>query len=315
VDSALITGGHTAIDFAPDAGAAGVLRNVTLDAGQPGVAEPIPGPEETGIRAVYAGAGTLLVESSVLLDGIVAWWGAEARCEFSAVRGQVDAGSEESGAIACPATAQGNLPAAPALLAADHTLAAGSAARDAGRPGPLAAGASATDLAGAPRIAVPAGGCADGRLDMGAFEAAAAACPPPADCMATASCPPPECAATASCPPPATCTALVPPCVPAEPAADRAAPRLRGLALRAHGRGATLRGTASEAARLRVTIARCGRGKGCKRPRAVRRTTAQVAAGRFALSLRRLPARRLRVTVVATDAAGNAARPSTLTLR
>jgi hypothetical protein len=120
---------------------------------------------------------------------------------------------------------------------------------------------------------------------MGAFETDARPCPP------------------VPVPPPATCTSAAPPCVPAEPAAgDRTAPRLGKLS-RKRGR---LRGTLSEAATVRLTVKRCTpvrRGK-LRCVTAARRTRA-LDAGRFVLALPRKPGR-YRVSVTATDAAGNA---------
>jgi hypothetical protein len=74
----------------------------------------------------------------------------------------------------------------------------------------------------------------------------------------------------------------------------------------------------SESAKLRVVLQRC-RNRRCTRRTTRKRVTADVQAGRAKLKLdvRRLPVGRYRVSVTATDAAGNvsAAVRITLTIR
>jgi hypothetical protein len=299
IDSSLITGAMFGIDHrAGDrAGTDLLLRASTIDPGARG-ADPAPNPEGLPISAVALGGGQGLVESSIVFDALNSWddGDGELRCEYSAVTHTVqERVADEHGAVACPSGSQGNIPVSAALVGAGYALTAASAARDAGRPGAPAADASATDAAGRPRIARPAG--CDGRIDMGAFETDARPCPP------------------VPVPPPATCTSAAPPCVPAPPASeDRTAPRLSQLS-RKRGR---LRGTLSERATVRVTIKRCvpargGRGAATSRGKArcvvVARRERTRAAGRFTLALpaKARRAGRYRVAVTATDAAGNAA--------
>jgi hypothetical protein len=283
IDSSLITGGQFGVDLRNGDGAGSELlvHGSTLDPGVAG-ADTEPNSEGTPIHAVSLGGGQGLVDSSIVYDALGSWDGVagELRCEYSAVTHTVHARvTDEHGAVACPVGAQGNIAVGAALHGADYVLTPDSAARDAGRPGTLAAGASATDAAGRARIAQPAG-CA-GRLDMGAFESDARPCPP----------------VDAPAPGPGTCAAAAPPCVPA----DTTTPRVRGLKLR---RG-KLRGTLSEGATVAITVQRC-KGKRCVRVARLRRT---LPAGAFSL---RLPAKarkragRYVVAVRAVDAAGNA---------
>jgi hypothetical protein len=278
IDSSLITGGWSGIDLrnGDRDGTELLLRASTVDPGVPG-ADAGTTSEGTPIHGIALGGGQGLVESSIVFDALASWddVAGDLRCEFSAVRGTLVARRPDaSGGVSCPDAAQGNLPVASVLLGADYTPAAGSATRDAGRPGALAADASATDLAGRARIAAPAG--CGGRIDMGAYESDAAACPPP---LPGGEAPPP----------------VVTP-------ADAVAPRVAALKLR---RG-KLRGRLSEPATLAVIVKRC-KGDRCVRVARVRRA---LPAGAFAL---RLPAKarrtgRYRVSVSAVDAAGNAGR-------
>lgn len=114
---------------------------------------------------------------------------------------------------------------------------------------------------------------------------------------------------------------------------DRSAPLVRGLKLAGRAtrrRGATLRFQVSEAATVRIAVerlvpgrrsgARCaakGRGKRCTRVLKVTTRTAKVKAGAVTVKVpgTALRAGKLRFTVVATDAAGNASKSARVTGR
>jgi hypothetical protein len=156
------------------------------------------------------------------------------------------------------------------LAGGDFSLGASSALVDAGTPGALDAGEPDTDLTGAPRIADGNGDCSAQR-DVGALERAAVACPPPSIDPA----PGPQ-------PPPPT-------------GADTTAPRLAGVKLRRRHRALIVRFRLSEPATVKVKAGK----------RVVAR---RLAAGARTMKVTRVSRRRLRVSLTATDPAGNRAR-------
>jgi hypothetical protein len=158
----------------------------------------------------------------------------------------VTIGSGGSGAFTEGA---GNIDADPAFVSAsgDYRLTATSPAIDAGDPAGLLGNEPGLDLAGLPRVVLGNAGCAV-RSDMGAFEF-----------QATGLCGPP---------PPAPPT----PPAPSAPLADTTAPVLSGLAASPSRfkparagkpvgkRGAVLRFSLTEAAKVKVAIVRRGKG-------------------------------------------------------
>lgn len=169
--------------------------------------------------------------------------------------------------------------------AADLRLLPGSASIDAADP----ASAATTDLAGAPR---PVDGDGDGvaRADQGAYEYQP---PTPSG-------------------PPATPNAPAAPADPAPtpqpaPARDTTAPAVRGLRVHralTQRRGGAIRFTLSEPARVELRFTR----RVGRRTRAVTvRVAGRAGANTVAVPRRRLAPATWRLTVVATDAAGNRA--------
>jgi hypothetical protein len=156
------------------------------------------------------------------------------------------------------------------LAGSDFTLSPASPLVDAGTAGGLDAGEPGTDLNGAPRIADGNGDCTAQR-DIGALERAAVACPPPS--IGAAPGPQPS--------PPA--------------AADTTAPRLAGVKLRRRHRALIVRFRLSEPATVKVKAGK----------RVVAR---RLAGGARTMKVTRVSRRRLRVSLTATDAAGNRAR-------
>lgn len=140
-------------------------------------------------------------------------------------------------------------------------------------------------------------------------------------------------AAPAAAPVPVPTGTTAPSAPGAGPAGDTAAPLVTGLKLGAkptRRRGATLRFRVSEAATAKVVVqrllpgrrsgARCaakGRGKRCTRVLKVATRTVKVKAGAVRVKVpgTALKAGRLRFTVVATDAAGNASKAARVTGR
>ena len=140
------------------------------------------------------------------------------------------------------------------------------------RRGPAGAGESDTDGEGNARSLDGDGNC-DARPDIGAFEAPAAACVPPAS---------------------------QPDVQPQPPATDATAPVVTKVRL-FHRR--SVRFTVSEAARVTIRITRSHR-----KPVVLKRT---VAAGQVSLKLKRaLGYGRYAIRVLAVDAAGNRSAPA-----
>ena len=106
-----------------------------------------------------------------------------------------------------------------------------------------------------------------------------------------------------------------PPPPPPPDSSDRTPPVLSGVSLkpkrvrRGKARMPVLGLSLSESAKVRVTVQRC-RNRRCTKRTTRKRVTADVAAGRAKLKLdvRRLPAGRYRVSVTATDTAGNVSK-------
>jgi hypothetical protein len=191
-DSSLLTGGRVGLLYfgttGPDPVNA-VLRGLTIDTGTPGIADP----QVLGETAGYGGIGIQLqgggadLDSSIVLERSIVS-GGELRCRFSDVPHQVEGPSPDNndGSIACPSApgnAQGNTSSAPASLFAgapggDWTLRANAPALDRGTPSALAAGESATDLAGAARVLDSNRDCL-ARRDQGAYELTGAQNTPP----------------------------------------------------------------------------------------------------------------------------------------
>jgi hypothetical protein len=205
---------------------------------------------------------------------------------------------DDSGAGAI-AMADDTFVADPGFVGADDFhLKPSSSLVDAGDP--AAPAADETDLDGADR-ALDGDGDGIGRRDVGAYEAGdgppVVVDPPGGDVPAPAG----ETPAPAGDTTPAGDTAPtgepVPPVTPVGvPGADRLAPRLSGLRAgrRGHARRVRVRFTLDESARVVVRVGR-------------RRV---VLAGRSGVNRLALKARGRKVVVVATDAAGNAAKAS-----
>lgn len=103
-------------------------------------------------------------------------------------------------------------------------------------------------------------------------------------------------------PAPAPAGSALPPVLAA---ADRTRPALRALKVTRRGATATVRFSLSERASVAVTVERCTTAKRCRKVKTIRRT---ARSGPNALRVRTGTGRRLRVKVVATDAAGNRSR-------
>jgi hypothetical protein len=320
-DSSLITGGVNGLRYFGGAGIDGLLRGVTIDAGQPGVADPVvSGSEGEQGFAVSTGGSGVRLESSIALERLQGF-GGTIRCESSTVRHQVEAADpvERRSSIECPsgpARPQGNLESSPGALfsdaaAEDWRLRPRSPAIDAGSATGLAAGESPGDLIGAARIT---DGDADGaaRRDQGAFEAPAALRIPlvaPRDTQA----------------PSITGARFV-------PAAFRVGPMeapLMTTARRRAPRGSTLRLRLSEAATLSIAVQRARPGrrttgrcrKAARRMRRGRRCTRWITLGVLArrsvpsgvtelpfsgrVGRKALSPGRYRAAIVAIDAGGN----------
>lgn len=169
----------------------------------------------------------------------------------------------------------------------DLRLLPGSVSIDAADP----ASAAATDLAGAAR---PVDGDGDGvaRADQGAYEYQPPAPQPPA---------------TTDAPPPPAGPGTPPATGPVAPPRDATAPTIAAVRIHralTHRRGGAIRFTLSEPARVELRFTR----RAGRRTRTVRLRVAG-RAGRNTVSIprRRLSPARWRLTIAATDAAGNRA--------
>ncbi|HEX5911366.1 MAG TPA: choice-of-anchor Q domain-containing protein [Thermoleophilaceae bacterium] len=271
LESSLIVGGNVGLAV----GAPATVVGSTFDPGQAG------GSDGTAISTFYADAGeTSTVRDSLLVGGIYTSGGQPVDCSNSVV------GSAGTLAPTCVAGTAGNSSADPAELfagvaARDYRLKPGSPAVDAGSATALDP-AEATDIAGNARVLDGNGDCL-ARRDRGAYELTGFA----------AACPQGQQGATGGG------TAAVP---------DTTKPTLARLAA---GR-TKLTFRLSEAARVSVTVERKGR----KGRRTVYRrvggfSVGQAKAGANSAKVPVKLAKKLkapatyRVTLVATDAAGN----------
>jgi hypothetical protein len=320
-DSSLLTGGSVGLLYFGGAGGSdrvdAVLRNLTIDAGLPGVIDPLvvdETPDYGGMGISLQGAGADL-DSSIVLEKSVTY-GGQLRCHSSDVRDQVEGPTADNsdGSILCGTgygNEQGNSSSTPAALFADSPggdwrLRADSPARDHGTSGALSAGESTTDLAGAPRVLDSNRDCV-ARRDQGAYELTGAA----------------------GCP-------AAPGPVVAAPLPDVVAPVFGTFSLTRKSfavsgrrtavaakvaRGTVLRWSLSEPAQVKITIQRLVRKRG--RLRAVRagvlRRSAPSGAYRLAFSGRigrkALKPGRYRLRVVATDKAGNVSKQRRVNFR
>ena len=321
-DSSVMSGGAVGLlyfggDVAdPDRDAK--LRGVTIDAGEPGVADPVTrGDEPSGTYAIalqYDDVDVRL-DSSIALERSISY-GGEVRCSFSNVPGQEQPADATAGTgpVACGhSVASGNFASPAGALfvdspGRDYRLAPGSPALDRGAERALEPGESALDLARAPRV----GGCI-ARRDQGAYESA--------------------------CSPPPVVDALPPVVTPPVVLADTLRPLISRASLTRRtfrvGAGTGIRFSLSEAARVRIVAERRLRGRRVgrrclapttrrlRRPRCVRwkratLLTRSLPAGRAQVRVRSraLRAGRYRFSITATDAAGNTtARPVRLAFR
>jgi hypothetical protein len=154
------------------------------------------------------------------------------------------------------------------VASSDFTLGASSPLIDTGTPGGLDAGEPDTDFSGAPRIADGNGDCAAQR-DIGAYERAAGGCSQP--------------------------PAVDPGPTPPPPAADTTAPKLTGVKLQRRHRTLVVRFRLSEAATVKVKAGK-------------RLIAKRLSAGSRTIKVARVSRHRLRVSLTATDPAGNRAR-------
>lgn len=189
-DSSLLSGGQIGLHYLANAvqDGAALVRGLTIDAGLPGVVDPlVTEPDYGGIGIALDGTADADLYSSIVLEGSVVY-GPDLRCHFSDVPHQVEGPNAENvgGSIACPSAtgnSEGNTSSAPAALFADGPggdwrLRANATARDRGASTALAAGESATDLAGAPRVLDSNRDCL-ARRDQGAYELTGAENTPP----------------------------------------------------------------------------------------------------------------------------------------
>jgi hypothetical protein len=268
-DSSLFLGGAQEAVYVSGANkpADVTLRNVTIDGGALGVAD-------AGVKAIFASQQNAAVhlQSSIALEPVGTYVASTTiACTDS------DVLPTSSATIDC-GPGHGNSQHTPAeLFGTGYELKTGSPAVDAGTPGALAAGESATDVGGLNRV-VDATCTGAARRDRGAYELQAPPCP---------AAPPPTGGDGGGTPPPA--------------ATDTTAPKLTlKLKRRQRGRMLRVRARLDEAGTIRVKVAW---GKKRKYSKARR-----VGAGQTVTIKLRLPrsAHRLRVTITAKDLAGNA---------
>ena len=180
-DSSLIAGGLVGLQYF--GGAVGSpnrdanLRGVTIDAMQPGVADPSDPVEGTGYAISNERDGVnVRLDSSIALERSISY-GNEVRCSFSNVPAQEDAADPVEGTapIACGhSAASGNFSSPPSDLfvnapGGDYRLKPGSPAFDRGSTRALESGESPFDLARGTRT-VSAQGVCPPRRDQGAYE-------------------------------------------------------------------------------------------------------------------------------------------------
>lgn len=182
-DSSLISGGAIGFRYfggdptSPNRDAN--LRGVTIDAGQPGVADPaVNNDQEQSGYAISQERDSVNVrlDSSIALERSISY-GGEVRCGFSKIPSQQEAADpiEGTGPIACGhGGVSGNFSSLPSDLFADapggdYRLKPGSPAYDRGSTRALEAGESSFDLARAVRTASAQGVCPS-RRDQGAYE-------------------------------------------------------------------------------------------------------------------------------------------------
>jgi hypothetical protein len=172
LDSSLITGGVTGVEMAW-AGENWLINNSTIDAGQPGVSDPVNTPSLDLFP--FGAPAEVTVDTSILVDGLVASSGdGLATCEYS------DLPSTQEGppfTIDCAtggATTNTTTPPATLFVGGDPfnwRLSSTSPGIDTGRPGPIPPGMTKGDLAGRERkLSGSAASCPDGIRDKGAYE-------------------------------------------------------------------------------------------------------------------------------------------------
>ena len=329
-DSSLVSGGGTAIDYRGNVASPrhdAVLRGVTIDAGQPGVVDPVRVSDGAGYAIAVQGVGvTARLDSSIALERSFSYQG-ELRCSFSNVPDQEEAANSgtSSGPIACGSSAaSGNFSSPPSDLfvnapGGDYRLKPGSPAYDRGSTRALEPGESPLDLARAARVASARGVCAP-RRDQGAYETQTGVC----------AAGPPEVARQDV---PAPRDAIAPAITGASLSRKvfRVGSGSTALLARVRRRaraGTTLRFTLSEAAQVRIAVERRLRGRrvgrscrpatrrlrkrrACARYKRAGALTRNLAAGRASVPFsgrigrRALRAGRYRFAITAKDAAGN----------
>jgi hypothetical protein len=326
VESSLIAGGRIGINSqaTPGSGASLTLRGTTIDVATAGVADAGVDRNPIYVRTTMPGAATSTarVERSVLVEPVYAFAEAGSTVKVDCLDSIVPLA--ESPIVACGA-GNGNLAAAPGDVfanagAGDWRLKPGSPAVD-GASADLAAGESATDLDGNPRILDGDADCL-ARADRGAYELTGAAADP------AACAPPPP-------PPPPPGPQPQPNYIPVLQVAS-----FSPAAFRTKGKkkGTTLRVRLSEPATLTVTVEALlpGRRKGkkCVAPtrknrraktctRSVRRGTAsfpaKAGANAIAFSGRlgttTLPPGAYRAILLARDTTNQASKTLTLSFR
>jgi hypothetical protein len=229
-----------------------------------------PGATGLGANVGYYKAPSTASLSDSVLAGVALRADGDATMALTRVDTWPAAPDDVTGAGAL--TTDGSFSADP-LLGADFVPGPSSPLIDAAAP--LGTGDSDTDLAGTARTLDGDGNC-DARPDLGAFEAPAAACPPPTPA------------------PPA------PTVDPQPPAHDVVAPVVSKVRL---VRRRAVRFTVSEAARVTVRLARAHH-----KTIVIRRA---VGAGRITLKLKRtLRHGRYAIRVIAVDGAGNRSAPA-----